>query len=82
MYLFTRTTLGWAMEEYVTLKVVRKSLGIGILMLLLPALKRLGISDINLLIACNLLNGLGFLLASLSSFSALLIYVGRNIQFE
>merc|ERR1719410_2705293 len=76
MYLFTRTTLGWAMEEYVTLKVVRKSLGIGILMLLLPALNRLGISDINLLIVCNLLNGLGFLLASLSSFSALLIYVG------
>merc|ERR1719195_1046953 len=45
-------------------------------MLLLPALKRLGISDINLLIVCNLLNGLGFLLASLSTFSTPLIYVG------
>ena len=78
MYLFTRTTLGWAMEEYVTLKVVRKSLGIGILMLLLPALKRLGISDINLLIVCNLLNGLGFLLASISMFYMPLIFIGKD----
>merc|ERR1712038_7065 len=59
-YLYTRKTLGWQQQEYIALKTLRKSLGIIILMLLIPFLKMFHISDINLLIICNLLNGLGF----------------------
>merc|ERR1719150_2537171 len=75
-YLYTRKTLGWQQQEYIALKTLRKSLGIIILMLLIPFLKMFHISDINLLIICNLLNGLGFLLASISMFYMPLIFIG------
>ena len=73
-----RKTLGWQQQEYIALKTLRKSLGIIILMLLIPFLKMFHISDINLLIICNLLNGLGFLLASISMFYMPLIFIGKD----
>ena len=74
-----RKTLGWQQQEYIALKTLRKSLGIIILMLLIPFLKMFHISDINLLIICNLLNGLGFLLASISMFYMPLIFIGKDL---
>ena len=49
-------------------------------MLLIPFLKMFHISDINLLIICNLLNGLGFLLASISMFYMPLIFIGKDSE--
>ena len=76
MYLYVKKTLGWSQDEYITLKVLRKSLGIFILIVLLPFLKKLKISDVNLLILFNLLHGAGFLVGSFSALWPPLIYLG------
>ena len=76
MYLYVKKTLGWTQDEYITLKVLRKSLGIFILIVLLPFLKKLKISDVNLLILFNLLHGAGFLVGSFSAICPPLIYIG------
>ena len=62
-YLYLRKTFGWKQEEFIVLKVVRKSLGISILLLLVPCLKKLKISDTSLLIIFNVLHALGFLVS-------------------
>ena len=80
IYLFTRKVLGWTQDEYITLKVMRKSLGIIILIIVLPVLKRLKISDVNLLIIFNGLHSLGFLIASCSSVSMVFIFLGFVLQ--
>ena len=80
IYLFTRKVLGWTQDEYITLKVMRKSLGIIILIIVLPALKRLKISDVNLLIIFNGLHSLGFLIAACSSVSIVFIFLGFVLQ--
>ena len=69
-YLYVRKTHGWYQEQFITIKVTRKVLGIFILMVVLPVLKKFKISDINLLIFFNLLHGIGFFLGSLSMFSS------------
>jgi len=69
-YLYVRKTHGWYQEQFITVKVTRKVLGIFILMVVLPLLKKFKIPDINLLIAFNFLHGIGFFLGSLSMFSS------------
>ena len=81
-YLFARKSLGWAQEEYITLKIVRKCLGIAILIFVLPLLKRFHISDIKLIIAFNLLHCLGFLVASFSMYISAFIYIGKIFKTE
>ena len=81
-YLFARKSLGWAQEEYITLKIVRKCLGIAILIFVLPLLKRFHISDIKLIIAFNLLHCLGFLVASFSMYIPAFIYIGKIFKTE
>ena len=76
MYLYVRKALGWTQDEYISLKVLRKSLGICILIVLMPFLKRLKISDVNLLILFNFLHGAGFLVGSFSAICPPLIYIG------
>ena len=76
MYLYVRKALGWTQDEYISLKVLRKSLGICILIVLMPFLKRLKISDVNLLILFNFLHGAGFLIGSFAAICPPLIYIG------
>ena len=76
-YLYVRKTHGWYQEQFITIKVVRKLLGIVMLMLVLPLLKRFNISDINLLIIFNFLHGVGFFLGSLSMFSSGFLISGQ-----
>ena len=76
IYKFTRMTLQWTQDEFITLKVLRKSLGISILVVLLPILKRLKISDVNLLLLFNFLHGLGFFIGSFASYSPWFLYIG------
>ena len=79
-YLYTRRTLGWGQEEFITYKVVMKTLGIFNLLVLLPLLKKFRISDINLVIGANLIQGVGYFIASLSIFSPSLMLVGKYIS--
>ena len=76
-YLYVRKTHGWYQEQFITIKVARKLLGIFILMLVLPMLKKFKISDINLLIFFNLLHGIGFFLGSLSMFDSSFLIAGQ-----
>ena len=76
-YLYVRKTHGWYQEQFITIKVVRKLLGIVMLMLVLPLLKRFNISDINLLIIFNFLHGVGFFLGSLSMYSSGFLISGQ-----
>ena len=75
-YLYVRKTHGWYQEQFITIKVARKVLGIFILLVLLPLLKKFKISDLNLLIAFNFLHGIGFLLGSLSIYSTVFLISG------
>ena len=77
LYLYARKTLGWGREEFITLKILIKSLGTVNLLLILPFLKKLNISDANLIISANLIQGIGYLIASLSIFSPLLFFAGQ-----
>ena len=76
-YLYVRNIHGWSQQEFIPLKVARKSLGITILLIVFPILKRLNISDLNLLIAFNALQAAGFLVASFSRFSVGFLLVGN-----
>ena len=78
LYLYVRFTLGWAQEEFITLKIFRKSLGTAILLLLLPLMKKLKFSDANLLIGCNLFQGIGYFLASFSIYHPVFLYLGKD----
>ena len=78
LYLYVRFTLNWAQEEYITLKIFRKSLGTAILLLLLPLMKKLKFSDANLLIGCNLFQGIGYFLASFSIYHPVFLYLGKD----
>lgn len=75
-YLYLRKQFGWKQDEFIILKVVRKSLGISILLLLVPCLKMLKISDTSMLIIFNILHALGFLISSFSGTSLPLLYCG------
>ena len=77
-YLYVRKTHGWYQEQFITVKVTRKILGIFILMVVLPLLKKLKIPDINLLIAFNFLHGIGFFLGSLSMFTSGFLISGQQ----
>ena len=76
IYKFTRKTLQWTQDEFITLKVARKTLGISILVLLLPLMKRLKFSDVNLLLLFNFLHGLGYFIGSFASYSPWFLYLG------
>ena len=76
-YLYVRKTHGWYQEQFITIKVARKVLGIIILMLILPMLKKFKFSDINLLIAFNFLHGIGFFLGSLSMYTSGFLISGQ-----
>ena len=76
-YLYVRKTHGWYQEQFITIKVARKVLGIIILMLVLPMLKKFKFSDINLLIAFNFLHGIGFFLGSLSMYTSGFLISGQ-----
>ena len=80
LYLYVRFTLNWAQEEFITLKIFRKSLGTAILLLLLPLMKKLKFSDANLLIGCNLFQGIGYFLASFSIYHPVFLYLGIEDQ--
>ena len=80
-YLYVRKTHGWYQEEFITIKVVRKLLGILILLVFLPLLKKFKFSDINLLIAFNFLHGVGFLLGSLSIYSTGFLIAGQYLSY-
>ena len=71
-------THGWTQTNFIVARVVRKSLGITILLVLMPILKRFNISDVNLLIAFNALHGLGFLIGGLSTFSVGFLVTGKE----
>ena len=77
-YLYVRKTHGWYQEQFITVKVTRKVLGIFILMVVMPLLKKFKIPDINLLIAFNFLHGIGFFLGSLSMFSSGFLISGQQ----
>ena len=76
IYMMTRKTLNWSQNEFIVLRVMRKALGIKILLILLPLLKQLKISDINLLLLFNFLHALGYLIGSLTMFSEWFLYLG------
>ena len=76
-YLYVRKTHGWYQEQFITIKVAKKVLGIIVLMLVLPMLKKFKFSDINLLIAFNFLHGIGFFLGSLSMYSSGFLIAGQ-----
>jgi len=78
-YLFLRKLFGWKQEQFIVLKVVRKSLGISILLLLVPCLKKLKISDTTLLIVFNGMHAIGFLLTSFAGSSLPLFYFGVGL---
>ena len=75
-YLFLRKQFGWKQEEFITLKVVRKTLGIANLLLLVPYLKKLNLSDECLLIIFNILHAAGFLSAVLTGSSLVGLFLG------
>ena len=77
-YLYVRKTHGWDQNKFIAVRVVRKSLGITILLVVMPILKRFNISDLNLLIASNALHGLGFLVGGLSTFSVGFLLSGED----
>ena len=79
-YLYVRKTHGWDQNMFIAARVVRKSLGITILLILMPILKRFNISDLNLLIAFNALHGLGFLVGGLSTFSVGFLLAGKKVR--
>ena len=79
-YLYVRKTHGWYQEQFITIKVVRKLLGIVILMMVLPMLKKLKLSDVNLLIIFNFLHAIGFFLGSLSMYSSSFLISGQNVN--
>ena len=76
-YLYVRKTHHWDQEEFITIKVAKKLLGILILLVVLPLLKKFKISDLNLLIAFNFLHGVGFLLGCLSMYSTGFLISGQ-----
>ena len=76
-YLYSRRTLGWGQEEFITFKVLMKTLGIINLLVLLPVLKKFNLSDINLVIGANLIQGTGYFIASLSIFSPGFMLAGK-----
>ena len=76
-YLYVRKTHGWYQEQFITIKVVRKLLGIVMLMLVLPLMKKFKFSDIKLLIIFNFLHGVGFFLGSLSMYSSGFLFSGQ-----
>ena len=76
-YLYVKRTHGWNQEQFIAARVGRKSLGITILLIFLPILKRLNISDINLLIAFNALHAAGFLIGCFSKFSVGFLFAGN-----
>ena len=78
-YLYVRKTHGWYQEQFITIKVARKLMGILILLVLLPLLKKFKISDLNLLITFNFLHGVGFLLGSLSTYSTGFLISGQYV---
>jgi len=75
-YLFSRKQFGWKQEEYIVLKVVRKTLGICILLLVVPCLKKLKMSDTTMLILFNVMNSAGYLLSAMAGSSLPLLYCG------
>ena len=77
-----RKTHGWYQEQFITIKVARKLLGIFILMLVLPMLKKLKISDINLLIIFNFLHAIGFFLGSLSMYGSGFLLSGEYQKYK
>lgn len=77
-YLYVSRTHGWTQTNFIVARVVRKSLGITILLVLMPILKRFNISDLNLLIAFNALHGFGFLIGGLSTFSVGFLVTGKG----
>ena len=77
-YLYVRKTHGWKQEQFITIKVTKKVIGIFLLMVVLPSLKKFKIPDINLLIAFNFLQGIGFFLGSLSMFSTGFLISGQH----
>ena len=79
-YLYARKTQGWNQQEFIIARVVRKTVGITILLIVLPFLKRFNISDVNLLIAFNALHGLGFMVGSLSQFSVAFLLAGGRLR--
>ena len=78
LYLYVRFTLSWKQNEFIFLKIFRKCLGTAILLLLLPLMKKLKFSDANLLIGCNMLQGIGYFLASFSTFHPGFLYFGKD----
>ena len=76
-YLYARRTLGWGQEQFITYKVLMKTLGIINLLVLLPVLKKFNLSDINLVIGANLIQGIGYFIASLSIFSPGFMLTGK-----
>ena len=81
-YIYMRITHGVDKVErmFIAAKVVRKILGITILLILMPILKRFNISDLNLLIVFNALHGLGFLVGGLSTFSVGFLLAGKKVR--
>ena len=81
LYLYVRFTLAWKQNEFIFLKIFRKCLGTAILLLLLPLMKKLKFSDANLLIGCNMLQGIGYFLASFATYHTGFLYFGKNQIF-
>ena len=81
-YLYSRRTLGWGQEEFITFKVLMKTLGIINLLIVLPVLKKFNISDGILVIGANFIQGIGYLIASLSIFSPVFMFGGKNDDFQ
>ena len=81
-YLYSRRTLGWGQEEFITFKVLMKTLGIINLLVVLPVLKKCNISDAKLVIGANLVQGIGYFIASLSIFSPIFMFGGKSIVFK
>ena len=75
-YLFLRKQFGWEQEEFIVLKVVRKTMGISILLLVVPCLKKLNMSDTTMLIIFNVLHSVGFLVSAMAGTSLPLLYCG------
>merc|ERR1719450_310961 len=75
-YLFLRKQFGWKQDEFIVLKVVRKTIGISILLLVVPCLKKLKMSDTTMLILFNALHSAGFLLSAIAGSSLPVLYSG------
>ena len=80
LYLYVRKMLGWDQLEFIILKIAMKSIGAINLLLILPYLKISNIPDSSLIIGSNLIQGIGYLIASFSAFSPVFLFVGYTLH--